>query len=275
MEGRREEDRKQFVKKCLKEYYEKDTKILIDSSICRVFCTKYVLGDLVYFGNKLIISEEELEEIKKFAADDAGYSNWKQIRKKNAQLILFRMKKDVHDNIEVVTMPEEVRKVERLEKYLKENPAVILYVQNNEIYNELKERGLRHQLYLMYDGMRDIGIFHNKFKFETIGAIQFENDKMRIYKPLKQTTEIKVFDSKGERKEEDRAVEVEPRDFIVIKSLCYKKEDMAKSIKLYEVISRHSRNHASLVLWTTLKAHETTNRYIENLPYLLQSIIAK
>lgn len=273
MQRSKEQQRKQFVRECLKEYYEEDRQILIDSSICKVFCTKFIIGDLIYFGNKILIPEEEFETIRNLANDSIDYNiMWKAIRKKNAQSILNKMEKDTHDNIKIVSMPKAKEKVDRLEEYLKDNPSILLYLQDMDLYKKLREKNVRQQLYLMYEGMKDIGVFTSKFKFETIDAIHFENAKMVIYTDQIRTSEIKVFDSKGKRRHGKDVVEVNPRDFIVIKSY---KEDGEKSIKIYEVVSRHSRKHASLILWTHLKEHETTNWYIEQLPYMLQSIIKK
>lgn len=271
MQGNREEQRRRFVRRVLKEYYDEDKTILIDSSICRVLCTKYIIGDLIYFGNKILIPSEELEIIKDFANCNQNVK-WKIIRKRNAQIILGKIEKDTHKSIEIVDMPKAKEKVDGLENYLKENPSVLLYLQDNELYQKLQTRELRKQLFLMYEGMEDIGLFASKYKFETIGSIDFEKGKMKIYTNSRRTSEIKIFYDNGKiKEEEDGGVEVKPRDFIVIKSQF--EEDGVKSIRLYEIVSKHSRNHASLILWTTLEKEQTTNWYIEQLPYKLQRII--
>lgn len=262
-----EKKRRDFVKKCLGEYYEEDKKILIDPSICNVYVVKYIIGDLIYFGNQILIAEEDFETLEKFASC-RGYSEWKEIRRKNAETIL---RKNTSKNFRIISLPEAENKVERKAKYLQENQDVRLYVKYGAIYQKLQKIGLEQQLYCMNKGMRDIGLFKTKYKFETIGAIQFENCKMMIYIDPIRESEIKVFDSKG-RQKEGSVIEVKQNDFITIRSY---KGDGVQSIKLYEIVSKHSKHHASLVLWTNLKAYEKTNCYIEQLPDLLQSIMNK
>lgn len=260
MSKTREDERKDFVKRCMKEYYEEDRKILIDISICNVYVAKYIIGDLIYFGNNILISEEDLKLVKRLASNNSDIVQ-EQIRTINARAILKR-------KINKTTLPKATSKAEKFEKYLKDNQDIILYVEDATLYQKLLERGLRKQLYLMYKGMDDIGLFKTIYKFETIGAIQFENNGKMLFSPREEPI-IKVFDSKG-REKCGKVIEVKQRDIILIKSI---KEDGAKNLALYEIISRHTRNQASLILRTILKKEENTNFFIEKLPYMLQNIM--
>ncbi len=120
---------------------------------------------------------------------------------------------------------------------------------------------------MMYEGMEDIGIFKSKYSFETIGAIRFMNEKMVITPRENSESEIEVYTPKGIKRE---GVEVKQKDLILIKSFA---NDGVKSIRLYEIVSKHSRNHASLILWTKLKEDEKSNKYIQALPYNFQRVI--
>lgn len=265
MSKTREDERKEFVWRCLKEYYKEDRTILIDPSICTVYSAKYIISALMHFGNKIIISEEDFDVIVNWASNNSKIRH-KQIRAANAQSILNRVKKN-YTNISIVTLPAAASKLDELEKFLKENPDILLYVENENLYQKLIERGLRKQLYCMHKGMKHIEMSKTNHTFETIGAIKFEKDKMLFYP--KEMSKIKVFNSSGIEKCGD-VIEVKQRDFILIKSI---EEDGSKKLALYEIVSRHTRNQASLILRTFLTKEESSNFFIKKLPYMLQNIM--
>ena len=113
--------------------------------------------------------------------------------------------------------------------------------------------------------MVEVNPFRSKeFKFETIGAIQFKDEKM-ILTP-KKTNLIKVYNSNGKEKEGN---EVNLRNYVLIRG---SKEDNY-SFNLYQVVSKHTRNHAIRIIWTNLKKGEKSNKYIDRLPYQYKKMI--
>lgn len=263
----REKQRKEFVKNCLQNYYEEDKIILIDPSVCSVARAQYILKDLLYFGNKLFILKEDLVTLKEFANNTDG-NNAIGIKGRNALSILELL---IKKKATVVSFPDKTKKtrVDKIERVLNNYSNSLFYLENESLFYKLRERGVMKQLNLMYKGMQDIGLFKSKFTFETIGAI---NGCMQIIQREMQSdsSTLKVYNSKGQYKE-GKVVDVNKRDYIVITTI---KEDKVRSIKLYEVVSNHTRNHASLILWTHLKEGEKTNEYIETLPYKFQRIIS-
>ncbi len=262
----REKQRKEFVRKCLQRYYEVDKTILIDPSVCNVSIAQYILKDLLYFGNKLLVLKEDLATLKEFARDTDGNTQI-GIRGRNALSILKLL---IKKKASVVSFEDEVKtRVDKIERVLNKYSNSLFYLENELLFYELRERGVMQQLYLMYQGMQDICLFKSKFTFETIGAITLKNGCMQIIqREMQSDSKIQVFNSKCQRKDGE-VVDVSKRDYIVITTV---KEDNVKSVKLYEVVSNHTKNNASLIMWTHLREGEK-NEYIEALPYNFQEIL--
>lgn len=258
-------NRREFVKRCLKDYYEEDKKILIDPSVCKIFCAQYLLGDLIYFGNEILVYREMIETLKDYINSDCS-SKWKQIRKRNAEGIISKMETDAKAKFNEITLPKAKNKADRIAEYLRANAEVLFYLADEKLYQDLLEKGFRHQLYFMNEQTTNIRIFKQGYQYETIGAIQFNNGKMFIFQ--KEGVEIKVFDPKGR---ERTGSEVKERDFVLLKS---NRGNEVTVNRLYQIVSRHTRNHALLIIWTDLKSGERSNEYIQRLPYFLQKIIA-
>lgn len=159
-------------------------------------------------------------------------------------------------------------KKQRIRNYLLKNSDSIFYLEDTKLYQELEDNKTRNQLCLLQIGMVDVNPFRSKnFKFETIGAIQFENRKMMIH--TKEGVLIKIYNSRGIEKTEG-IQEVKPRDFVLIRGT---KED-TYSFNLYEVVSRHTRNQAIRIIWTDLKKGQKSNKYIDRLPYQYKKMIS-
>ena len=255
-----------LIKECLREYYTEDKEILVDSSIVQTIASIYMIYNLIFFGNKVIILDGILKELEKISRQNV-ISKRENIKVKNAEFILNSIKKDSRNNYKIIKSDYRMSKKENYKKILKRNSNCILYLSNYKLYNQLKDDGLGRQLYLLEEGKSEVNPFQDKYlHFETIGAIKFEKGKMVIRQ--KENVIINVYKPNGVKKEGE-ILEVKPRDFVLIKT---KKENLT-IIGLYETISKHSRNQSIRIIWTTLKNGEKSNKYIDELPYNIREII--
>lgn len=262
-----EKQMKILVRNCIKEYYEEDKRILIDVSVLKITCITYFLYNLIFFGNSIVLAKETLESILKISNKKSNDTK-SEIAIKNANYLIEAIKKDERGNYQIIEMEKcSGGKTQSICNFLKQNEDVIYCLSDKSLYQILKDRGLSSQLNFIEIGKREENPFQDKrFKFETIGAIQFENEEMIIYQ--KESTIIRVYNQKGQERT-DKVKKVKIRDYVLIIG---KKEDRS-SFNLYQVVSRHTRNHAIRIIWTELKKGQITNKYIDRLPYQYRKMI--
>lgn len=262
-----EKEMRTLVRDCLDSYYQEDKKILIDASITQIIYGNFLLYNLIFFGNKVILSKQTydaiLKESKKEIKDKRS-----EISVKNAGYLIDAMKKDERDNYQIIEMESYGNtKVQMIRNFLKQDSDVELYLSDLFLYESLRDRSINNQLNFMVEGIREVDPFRSKiFKFETVGAIKFEEEKMFIYE--RKGTTIKVFNKKYIEKQET-VKEIKPRDYVLIIG---HKED-GYSFNFYQIVSRHTRNHAIRIIWTDLKFGQKTNKYIDRLPYQYKKMI--
>ena len=213
---------KDLVRQCEKEYYQEDKKILIDESITQITCSIYLLYNLIFFGNKVLLSEETYEKLKEISEDDCGCAS-KEISSRNAKFILQAIKNDgktTYNDYTIIKMDEYgENKNERIRNFLLKNPDAIFYFCSNDLYQELNQIEIRNQLCPLKKGMVEVNPFKNrKIRFETIGIVKIQDQKMIVKR--KEEILVKIFNSKGVQKYTD---EVKPRDFLLIRG--EKKDD--------------------------------------------------
>lgn len=259
-----DEKQRKLVRTCLAEYYEEDKRILLDISVTQIACITFLVYNLIFFGNKVIISKEtfnKMIELSKYKAKTKS----EEIRRNNCIYLLDHIRRDTNNNYSIVNLEGE--QYTETKEFLLQNPDTIFYLANDILFEKLIEDGISSkQLYLMKQGMRETDPHEDKFlKFETIGAIQFEKQKMIIYP--RDGVIIKVYNSKGIEK---TVKEINTKDFVLIKKA--KKQNLY-SYNLFQVVSKHTRNHAIRIIWTDLQIGEKTNKYIERLPYEYKKII--
>ena len=267
----KEEQMKLLVRDCIKEYYEENKKILIDSSVLKIACIIYLLYNNVFFGSEVLLTKETFNEILKESKNNI-YNKRSEIRVNNAKFILQAIEKNNKEgrkNYQIIEIGEHrYGKIQCISNFLEQNTDVIFYLADVPLYQDLRNKGVSNKrLKFLEIGMREVNPFQYKnLKFETIGAIKFDNGEMLIRQ--RENNVIKVYDKTG--KEKNNIIKkVEIKDNILIIG---KKEDRS-SIILYQIVSRHTRNHAIRIIWTNLKKGEKTNQYIDRLPYLYKKII--
>lgn len=260
-----ERERKYWVKDCLREYYDEDKKILIDISVLQITCISYFLYNLIFFGNKILIFKENLNEIAKISKQKASNKE-EDIRIRNAGYILDAIQREKESNHRNIILLE---KQQDIINFLVQEPNHIFCLANIKLYEELSNYGLRKKLLFLEKGKVEVNPHKSKsVKFETIGAIQFENDKMIIRS--KEGTLIRVYNRRGEQRNGE-TLEVRPTDYILIRG----KKENCYSFNLYQVVSCHSRNQAVRIIWTDLKIGEKSNKYIDRLPYEYRKMITE
>lgn len=262
-----EKEMRTLVRDCLNSYYHEDKKILIDASITQIIYGPFLLYNLIFFGNKVILSKQTYETILKESKKEIKDKR-SEISVKNAGYLIDAMKKDERDNYQIIEMESYGKtKVQRIRNFLKHDSDVVFYLSDLFLYESLRDTSIKSQLNFVEEGKREVNPFRSKmFKFETIGAIKFEEEKMVIYE--KEGTKIKVYNKKYTEKQEN-VKEIKPRDYVLIVGI---KED-GYSFNLYEIVSRHTRNHAIRIIWTDLKFGQKTNKYIDRLPYQYRKMI--
>lgn len=261
-----EKVRNSFIEKCIEEYYREDKKILIDESVMSITCSIFLIYNLIYFGNKIEIEEETIEKIKNYSKIMSKRACY-EIMAHNSKIFLLNVGRDNKKNYFVIKL-EGPSKFEKVKRYLTQHDDVIFYLQDKILYESLRREGLEEKLFLMKRGMVELDLYSNKLiKLETIGAIKFEDGKMRIYP--REGVEIKVYNSDGVENTEV-VKEVNVGDLVFIKK---RRTVEITSYKLYDIISRHTRNHALRLFWTDLNNDHKTNRFIEFLPEQYKKII--
>ena len=81
------------AKACIEGCFEADTKVMIDESIMRIESIMFYIYDLIYFGNKIIISKQTLDKIKLYSK-----MKHRRIMSANAKYLLQNIKKDEYGN---------------------------------------------------------------------------------------------------------------------------------------------------------------------------------
>ncbi len=269
-------ERKLLTSKCLKEYFNEDKEILVDADSLEVTCFPYYMYNLIFFGNKILFSQRSIEIMQRYAKKNVKDMQ-RNIRNTNCRYILEYIEKkgEIWQNCcKVISMEKygEAR-LEQVYNFLEAGKNRLYCTANEKVYTLLCERGIaKERIILVEMGKVEVSPFKNRFiKFETIGAIKFQNGKMVIRnKNYQGNVTIKVYNSNGEeRKNSEKEVKV--NDLVIIKN----DKPNINTIGLYEVISKHTRNHALKVIWTDIEKGQNTNKYVKRLPNLYQRLISE
>lgn len=263
----KEKQMKELVRNCVKEYYAEDKKILIDISTLQCTCITYFLYNQIFFGNKVLFFKETLEEMQRISKEEIVDVR-SEILIRNAGYLLGAMEKDERGNYRIIKAKDNGNKVESICTFLKENQDGIYLLSENSLYEELRGEGFLKQLNFVEIGKREVNPFRNNklFKFETVGAIQVKNDEMVINQ--KGDTIIKVYNKRGFEKI-DKESNIKVGDYVLLIG----QKGQILSFNLYQIISKHTRNHAMRIIWTDLEKGQRTNKYICRLPYKFRKMI--
>ena len=260
----REHEINKVTKECVKNYFQGDKKVMIDESLMRIKGFILYIYDLIFFGNKIIISSKTLKKIKK-SKSRITY----KVYSDNCTYLLKNMEKDEYQNYIIVDLDEYGKSFyEKLAKYLQENPDVVYFLANRKLYDKLVNKGLKERLKLLEVSMKFTSLCKNKIaKFTTLGFVKHEDGKM-FFQDRQNETLIKVYNSQGEEKKGE-TIEIEINDVILTRS----NKNTKYSFNLYKVVTRHSRNFAVNIIWTDILKGEKTNFYVKKLDYKYQKMI--
>lgn len=251
------------VKECVNNYFNEDQKVMIDESLMRIKGFIFYIYDLIFFGNKIILSGETFKKIKK------STNRIYKIYADNCSYLLKNMESDEYNNYTIVNLSKYKDSPYReLVKYLQQNPDVIYLLANRKLYNKLASEGLLHRLKLFEVGTKIVSLCKNRsVKFMTLGFIQHKDGKMFLEDSSNETL-IKVYNSNGEEKFGE-SIKVDINDIILTRS----NKDIKYSFNLYKIVTHHSRNFAIRIIWTDMLKGENTNFYIQKMDYKYQKII--
>lgn len=253
-----EYEMRKAAKECIQKCFEKDTEVMIDESIMRIKSVMFYVYDLIYFGNKILISKQTLDKIKSYSE-----RNENRTMTTNAKYLLENMERDEYENYKIVDVSKEEGKTsaKKLANYLTKNKDVVYLLESRFYYQKLIELGLEKQVKLV-----DLKIKISSFakdrtvEFATIGAIQHENGKMFLTNRPGDDTIFRVYDASGKEKNGE-TIEVEVNDIVLVRSDKKRKY----SFNLCKVITHHTRHHAIHIIWTDIVKGCGINFYVERL----------
>jgi len=257
------------VKRCLKTCYKEDKKIMLDESMFRIKGIMLYVYDLIYFGNKIVLALSTLEKVKR----DKNRITYKTYSD-NCLYLVKSKESDAYENYVIVDIGEYGKSiVERIERFLKENPDIIYFLSNVKMYKELEKRGITTSRIKLFGLDTEIlAICKNKeLKYDTLGFIYRESEKM-YFRSRSEDIVIKAFNENGFEKQEKKgkAIEVNVGDIILVRN----NKNTKYTFNLYKIISNHSRHFAIHIIWTDLVKGDKTNFYVKRLEGVYQRIIS-
>lgn len=253
-----------LIQRCVEDYFLEDKIVMLDESLMRIKGVIFYIYDLIYFGNKIVISKDTLNKIKKYSKRITSklFSN-------NASYLLESIKKDKEGNYKIIDLSQYGKQSsERLINYLKEKDNIIYLLESEKFYTTLKEEGIEHQLKLLETRTKIFSVCKNySSKFATLEIIKYEKKRMFIARNVKDTL-VKVYKASGEEKEGDK-IEINVNDILLTR---YEK-NTKYIFYIYRIISRHSKHQAVKILWTDIEKGAQSNFYVDKLEEMYQNII--
>lgn len=252
----REHEIKMVAKECIKNYFKEDRIVMLDESVMRIKGGIFYIYDLIFFGNKIVISTDTLKRIKK---SKSRITN--KTLSENCSYLLENIKRDKHGNYNVV----DIRKygttpVERVANYLKEHKDIIYLLESKKFYDKLVQEDLEDRLKLLDINRKIASLCKNeKAEFQTLGLVIQKDGKM-FFENRPGDGIVKIYNHSGQEKKGDN-IEVKVGDIILTRS----DRNTKYSFNLYEIVTRHSRNFAIKIIWTDIIKGESTNFYVEKL----------
>lgn len=252
------------AKQCVRDYFLEDKIVMIDESIMRIRGIMFYIYDLIYFGNKIIISKETLTRLKKKKRGTTF-----RMLSKNISYLLESIENDEYGNYQIVDIENYgTTHIQRITNYLKENINIIYLLENKKLYEGFIRDEINNQLKLLETTMKITSLCKNRaVRFETLGMITRDREKMIISKRPEGTL-VKIYNPLGKEKEGNE-VEIDVNDIILIIS----DKGIINYYDLYWVVSRHSRHQAIKILWVHIPKGEKTNFYLERIEEKYKKII--
>lgn len=253
------------IRCCKKNCFEEDRRVMLDESIMRIKGGIFYIYDLIFFGNKILISKGTMKKIKK-SRNRVTY----KIYSDNCKYILESIERDEYQDYELVDMSSyRGSEVSNLISYLRENEEVIYLLTNRKLYNKLLMVGLKNRIILLDVNMKYTCLCKNSFaKFTTLGFVKHRENGMFFEKNPRESI-IKIYSKSGEEKQFDEFVELKVNDIILTRG----DKEVKYSFNIYQIVTSHSRNFAVRIIWTDLLKGHKTNFYVEKLDYIYRKII--
>lgn len=252
------------AKQCIRDYFSEDKIVMIDESLMRVRGIMFYIKDLIFFGNKIIISEETMNRLEKKRKTTTF-----RMLSRNISSLFENIEEDEYGNYQIVNIDDNGEKYsQKIANYLKKNSNTIYLLENTKVYELLRKNGINKQLVLLEKTFKVAPLFESRVvKFETLGMITRNNGKMIISKRPEGAL-VKVYNFSGEEKEGDE-VEIDVNDIV----LTISDKGIINYYNLYWIVSRHSRHQAIKILWVHIPKGEKTNFYLERIEEKYKRII--
>lgn len=253
------------IKHCKKNCFEEDRKVMLDESIMRMRGGIFYIYDLIFFGNKIIISTETMQKIKR-SKNRVTY----RIYSNNCVYLLENIEKDSYGNYELIDISGyEGSKISKLIHYLRENENVIYLLTNRKLYEKLTTIGLKNKIILFDENMKYPSLCRNhSAMFVTLGFVKHKENRM-FFERRSEENLVKVYLKSGEERQFDKTIELEVNDIILTRT----DKEIKYSFNIYQIVTRHSRNFAIRIIWTDMLKGDKTNFYIRKLDYIYQKMI--
>lgn len=263
-----ENEKEREIKRCLKTCYKEDKRIMFDESMLRIKGITLYIYDLIYFGNKIIISSSMVAKAKV----GKGRVTYK-IYSDNCKYLLQSIDTDTYDDYNIVDMSKYGdSEIKRLIGFLKENPDVIYFLTNARIYNILLKEGLKNAIKFFELNTTIHAICRKQdIKYDTLGFVYREDGKM-YFKTRTKDVVIKAFTDSGIEKseKEGKPVQISVGDIILTRN----NRETKYTFNLYKIVSNHTRHFAVHIIWTDIAKGENTNFYVKRLEEMYQRIIS-
>jgi len=240
-----------------KEFFIYDMNILLDFSMIFVRKVISIIYSNIFFGNRIYITEETLEKLRKISTDENEYS---ECKKRSAKLILEMTTYDSESRIRVIAI-----KNREVAEYVKSQKNMILYVSSISFYANAQKMGVRVKLYNKYSGVYN----ERSINYTTVGALTFDEKSQMCLEDgySKPGTTKKVYSAKLVEKKGQK-VKINVGDYIVIRV----EKTKIITLLIYRVVNYHSKNNSIKLIWTDIKKDDV-NRFHYKCPELEELII--
>ena len=252
------------AKQCVRDYFLEDKIVMLDESIMRIRGIMFYIKDLIFFGNKIVISEETMSRLEKKRKTTTF-----RMLSRNISSLFKHIEGDEYGNYRIVSFEDNrVKYSQKVANYLKKNNNTVYLLENTKVYELLRKNGIDTQLVLLEKTFKVDPLFERRrIRFETLGMITHDSEKMIISKRSEGAV-VKVYNSSGNEKEGNE-IEIDVNDIVLIIS----NKGIIKCYNLYWIVSRHSRHQAIRLLFIHIPEGEKTNFYLERIEEKYRNII--
>ena len=133
------------AKQCVRDYFLEDKIVMLDESIMRIRGIMFYIKDLIFFGNKIVISEETMSRLEKKRKTTTF-----RMLSRNISSLFKHIEGDEYGNYRIVSFEDNgVKYSQKVANYLKKNNNTVYLLENTKVYELLRKNGIDTQLVLL------------------------------------------------------------------------------------------------------------------------------